>query len=64
MRSVALPFILALSGAPLLAQEASPYLPISHWSMPYIEHLIASGRIADPSPLNRPFRVEQVMRAL
>jgi len=46
------------------SQEASPYLPIGHWSMPYIEHLIASGRIADPSPLNRPFRVEQVMRAL
>ena len=32
--------------------------------MPFIEHLIASGRIADPSPLSRPFRVEQVVRAL
>jgi hypothetical protein len=46
------------------AQEASPYLPISHWAMPFIEHLVASGRMADPSPLSRPFRVDQVVRAL
>src|SRR5882672_9576827 len=47
-----------------VSQEASPYLPISHWSTPFIEHLIAAGRMADPSPLSRPFRVEQVVRAL
>src|SRR6266511_4891382 len=47
-----------------VSQEASPYLPISHWSTPFIEHLIAAGQIADPSPLSRPFRVEQIVRAL
>src|SRR5258706_4465062 len=46
------------------SQEASPYLPLSHWSVPFIEHLIASGRMADPTPLTRPFRTDQVLRAL
>jgi hypothetical protein len=57
--------LLALVFAPPLAgQEASPYLPIHHWAMPFIEHLIAAGRITDPTPLARPFRVDQVLRAL
>ena len=56
--------VLALLPASAAAQEASPYLPLSDWSMPFIEHLIASGRMADPSPLNRPFRVDQIVRAL
>src|SRR3954464_11469380 len=47
-----------------LSQEASPYLPLSHWSVPFIEHLIASGRIVDPTPLSRPFKVDQVLRTL
>ena len=61
------PFALILAvvaASPLTAQEASPYLPLSHWSTPFIEHLIAAGRMADPSPLSRPFKVEQVVRAL
>src|SRR5438093_729096 len=57
-------FLLLLAPAGATAQEASPYLPLSHWSMPYIEHLIAAGRIADPSPLSRPFKVQEVVRAL
>ena len=32
--------------------------------MPFIEHLVASGRMADPSPLTRPFKVDQIVRAL
>ena len=32
--------------------------------MPFIEHFIASGRMADPAPLTRPFTVDQVLRAL
>jgi hypothetical protein len=32
--------------------------------MPYVEHLIASGRVADPTPLTRPFRVDDLVRAL
>src|SRR6266576_2028500 len=46
------------------SQEASPYLPLSHWSVPFIEHLIASGLMPDPTPLTRPFRTDQVLRAL
>jgi len=63
MRRFALVLVL-LAAAPLAAQEASPYLPLSHWSMPFVEHLIAAGRMADPSPLSRPFRVDQIVRAL
>jgi hypothetical protein len=55
---------LLLLPAGLTSQEASPYLPLNHWAMPYLEHLIAAGRIADPSPLSRPFRVDQIARAL
>ena len=62
MRTVLLALLLLPSSA--LAQEASPYMPVSHWAMPYLEHLIAAGRIADPAPLTRPLRVDQVVRAL
>ena len=64
MRAIILGVALIFAGVPLTAQEASPYLPLSHWSTPFIEHLIAAGRIADPSPLSRPFRVQDVVRAL
>src|SRR5258708_4656262 len=46
------------------SQEASPYVPLSHWSVPFIEHLIAAGRMIDPTPLTRPFRSAKVLRAL
>jgi capsule assembly protein Wzi len=55
---------LLLLSASLAAQEASPYVPINHWSMPYVEHLIAAGRMADPSPLSRPLKVDELLRAL
>ena len=61
------PFVFGLTllaVTPLAAQEASPYLPLSHWSTPYLDHLIAAGRMADPSPLSRPFKVQDVVRAL
>src|SRR2546430_13519712 len=53
-----------MGGAVLAAQEASPYLPLQHWAMPYVEHLIATGVIADPTPLTRPFRRSDLVRAL
>src|SRR5438105_9278547 len=51
-------------GAVLAAQEASPYVPLQHWAMPYVEHLIATGVIADPTPLTRPFRRGDLVQAL
>lgn len=48
----------------LAAQEASPYVPLQHWTMPYVEHLIARGVIADPTPLTRPLRRADLVRVL
>src|SRR5260370_6544845 len=48
----------------LAAQEASPYVPLGHWTMPYVEHLIARGVIGDPTPLTRPLRQVDLVRAL
>src|SRR5436309_7267954 len=50
-------------GAQLAAQGPSPYLPQGHWATPYLEHLIARGAIADPSPLSRPFVQADVVAA-
>ncbi|HET7296817.1 MAG TPA: hypothetical protein VFI66_06715 [Gemmatimonadales bacterium] len=51
-------------GARLAAQDGSPYLPLEHWVMPYAEHLIAAGVIEDPSPLTRPLRRADLLRAV
>jgi hypothetical protein len=64
---IALFLLLVASPAPALAQaqgDASPYLPLNHWGMPYVEHLIARGRLTDPTPLTRPFREADLLRAL
>src|SRR5438552_4429128 len=59
-------FLLLLAVAPfcVAAQEASPYIPLDHWAMPYVEHLISAGVIADPTPLTRPLKQRDVLRAL
>ena len=51
-------------GAMLAGQDPSPYLPLSHWATPYLEHLIARGAIVDPSPLSRPFVQADVVHVL
>jgi hypothetical protein len=51
-------------GAILAAQDASPYVPLGHWAMPYVEHLIATGVISDPMSLTRPLREAELVRAL
>ncbi len=48
----------------LAAQEASPYVPLQHWTMPYVEHFIARGVIPDPTPLTRPLRRADLVRVL
>jgi len=57
-------FLLASLTTPLAAQQASAYVPVSHWSMPYVEHLIGRGAVADPTPLSRPLRQADLVRAL
>src|SRR2546423_3378848 len=48
-------------GAMLQAQQASAYVPLDDWTMPYVEHLIATGAIPDPAPLTRPLRRAAVL---
>src|SRR2546430_8517175 len=57
-------FLALTGGGTLPAQGPSPYLPLRHWATPYIEHLIARGVIADPSPFSRPFVPADVLRGL
>jgi hypothetical protein len=47
-----------------VAAQASPYLALDDPRLPLIEHLIARGDISDPSPMMRPFRRADVVRAL
>src|SRR5712671_2721195 len=54
----------ALGAMPLAAQTASPYIPLHHWAMPYVEYLISTGVIADPTPLTRPLSQSDLLRAL
>src|SRR5256714_7180039 len=51
-------------GAMLVCQEPSAYVPLDDWTMPYVEHLIATGAIPAPPPLTRPLRRSDVLRAL
>jgi hypothetical protein len=44
--------------------QASPYLPLDDPRLPLLEHLIARGDIADPSPMVRPFRQADARRVL
>src|SRR5690349_2080970 len=63
MRWLPLVVLLASAGG-VAAQQASPYLPLQHWSMPYVEHLIAAGVLKDPTPLTRPLKQADLVRAL
>src|SRR5690348_8797796 len=63
MRALPLLVLIASAGG-LAAQEASPYVPLGHWAMPYVEQLIASGVLRDPTPLTRPLKQADLVRAL
>ena len=43
---------------------ASPYLPLDHWAYPALELWIARGDVTDLSPLTRPYRIADVLRAM
>jgi hypothetical protein len=64
MRAMILPLLAALAAVSLHAQQASPYIPVDDETMPYVEHLIRAGVIADPDPLTRPLRRGDVVAAL
>ena len=57
--------ILASVFAPAQASaQASPYIPLDDPRLPLLEHLIARGEVEDPSPMVRPFRRADAIRAL
>src|SRR5687768_13997910 len=53
----------AWCAAPLAAQ-GSPYIPLDDASLPLLEYLIERGDVDDPSPMIRPFRRTDAVRAL
>lgn len=59
---VAVPFL--LGGADRARAQASLYLPLDDTRLPLLEHLIARGDVADPSPMIRPFRLADAVRVL
>ena len=63
-RSALVVCLVAWRPAALVAQGASPYVPLHHWAMPYVEHLVARGVLADPAPLSRPLHADDLVRAL
>lgn len=42
---------------------ASPYLPIDHWAYPVLELWISRGDVTTLSPMTRPYRIADVVRA-
>jgi hypothetical protein len=46
------------------AAQSSPYVPLDDPRLPLLEHLIARGDVADPSPMVRPFRRADAARVL
>lgn len=55
--------LLLLASRPLAAQ-GTPYVPLDHPLLPLIEHLIARGDLAEPSPMSRPFPRADLRRLL
>lgn len=46
------------------APAASPYLSLDHWAYPALELWIARGDITSLSPMTRPYRISDVVRAV
>jgi hypothetical protein len=49
---------------PVLAAQASPFIPLDDPNLALIEHLIARGDLDDPSPFVRPFRRADLVRMI
>lgn len=61
--AISLGILLVCFTAPARAQ-GSPYLPLNDPRAALVEHLIARGELADPSPMIRPLRHADVLAAL
>lgn len=55
---------LLLAAPSAVRAQVSGYLPLDDARLPLVEHLIATGAIADPSPFVRPFRRVDLLRVL
>ena len=67
MRTLALTTTAALlwhSTALAQGLPAQARLPLQHWATPFLEHFVRAGTIADPTPLERPWRVGEIAAAL
>lgn len=62
MRSWPLLVLLALPAS--AGGQASPYIPLDDPHLSAFEHLVARGEVRDPSPMVRPFRITDALRAL
>src|SRR5512141_3176648 len=56
--------LLVGAGAPALAAQATPYVPLDDPRLPLFEHLVARGDVADPTPFVRPFLRSEALRVL
>ncbi len=63
-KPVAFAVVLLLAPVALSAQQGSPYVPLNDRVMPFVEHLIRSGVMADPDPLTRPLKRSAILDAL
>lgn len=57
-------FFLSIAGAGSLSAQASPYLRLDHPVTALVEHLISRGELLDPTPMIRPLRRSDVVRAI
>jgi hypothetical protein len=57
---LALALVLAPVGAAAQQLPPNANLPLDHWTMPYLEHLVARRVIVDPTPLVRPWTVRAI----
>ena len=63
-RAVLTAVVLLIAARASASAQASLYLPLDDSRLPLLEHLIARGDVADPSPLIRPFRLADAVRVL
>jgi hypothetical protein len=67
MRTLALTAIAVLLGRSFAGAQGLPAqarLPLQHWTVPFLEHFARAGKITDPTPLERPWKVGEIAAAL